>query len=118
MLDLCSDLVMDNRLLIFADDIDSKLQVVGRLKLVGLRLAVLRRQATAVYKCAVGRLDVAYPDLSLPISPYLCVLPRQHLTVEIAVGRCRDGPLVSLTAYPQLIRLEGNMDSLAIKGAV
>lgn len=76
--DASGDLMMNNRLLVFADDIDSQFKHVLLPKLMWIGVPVLLRQSSTIDKGSVGGLDVSYPNLSISISPYLGVLSRQE----------------------------------------
>lgn len=53
MFDLGGDLVVDDRLLIFTNNIDAEFEMVLGLEFVGFRLAIFGRQAVAIDKGAV-----------------------------------------------------------------
>ena len=53
MLNFSCNFAMHNRRLVFIDDIDTKLQVVLSLQLVGFGFAVLLRQTCAVHERSV-----------------------------------------------------------------
>ena len=74
MFNFGSNFMMNNRLLVLADDVDTQLQMITGLELVGFGLAIFRRQSGSVNEGAVGRFYVADPNLSLPIGPYLRML--------------------------------------------
>lgn len=118
VLDLGSNLVMDDRFLVFADNINSKLKHVLLTKFVRFRVAIFRRETSAVDKSAVGRLDVTDPYLARAISPYLGMLPREHLGVEVAIERRGNCLVVCLTANAQDLGEVRYGDGFALEGAV
>ena len=79
MLDPGGDLVVHDGALVLADNVDAELDNVLLAQLVRVRVSVLARQALAVDEGAVGRLDVADPNLAHAVGPDLGVLSRQHL---------------------------------------
>lgn len=70
------DLVVDDGLVIFPDNVDTKLDNVFRLELARLRLDRLGRETVAIDKSTVGRLDV------LDVYLYRGVLRRHRNGVE------------------------------------
>lgn len=85
---------------------------------MGVRVSVLLRQAGAVDEGAIRRLDVSDPDLALAVGPYLGVLSREDLGVEVPIewrGNCL---VIRLPADAEDVGEEGDGDGLALKGAV
>lgn len=69
------NLVVNDRVAVLADNVDSELKHILGAQLVGLALLVLLRQALAIDPGAVRGLDVANPDLArVPVGPDLGVL--------------------------------------------
>jgi len=118
MLDLGGNLVMHDCLLVFAHDVDAKLEVVLGLEFVGLRLPILRRQASAIDESPVGGFDVPNPNLAIHVRPNLGMLPRQYLAVEVSVDRGWYGLGVRLTANTKCVGIERDLYCLAVKAAV
>lgn len=92
--------VMDNSLLILANNVDTKFEMILGLEFVRFRLSVFLRESSPIHKCTVGRLDVPDPNLAAAIRPNFSVLPRQHFTVEETVDWGRNCFRVRLAANP------------------
>lgn len=54
---------MYDRLVVVGDDVNSKLYYVIRMQLKGFRLNTFSRQAFAIDKSTIGRLDIANENL-------------------------------------------------------
>jgi len=100
MLDLCSDLVVHDCLLVLAHDVDSKLENVLLSQLSWFGFFVFLAQTHTVDECAVATLDILDEDASLSVGVNFGVLSRKYLGVEITVKGGRDGFLVGLSTNP------------------
>src|SRR6187402_1122702 len=96
-------LVMNNSFLIFTNNVDTEFKVILGLKFVRFRVPILRRKPSVVYECAIRRLNIADPDLALPVSPNLCVLPRQNFRVKKSICWCWNSLRIRLSSYSEAV---------------
>lgn len=79
MLNLCSNLVMYDSLLVFAYDVDAQLQNVLLSEFSRLRLFVLLAQPHAIDERAIAALDILDENAALAVRIDFGVLARKHL---------------------------------------
>jgi len=76
--DTSGDLVMNDCLVVLADDVNTKFDYVLRLELKRFRFEALRAEPLAVDECAVGALHVFDENLSR-FFPNFCMLTTEDL---------------------------------------
>ena len=97
VLNLCSNLVVHDCLLVLAHDVDSQLEHVLLSQLSWFGFFVLLAQPHTVDECAVATLDILDEDASLSVGVHFGVLSREYFGVEITVQGGGDGLLVGLS---------------------
>lgn len=100
MLNLCSDLVVHDCLLVLAHDVDSQLEHVLLSQFSWFGFFVFLAQPHAVDERAVATLDILDEDASLSVGVDFGVLSRKDLGVEVTVEGSRNSLLVGLPTNP------------------